>query len=113
MRRLSVIIEAVPGAGISHDIGTLTRVSGIGKKGAERLILELRDRIGPVPVSLDTPAGRPGVSWSEQVRQALVGLGWAASQADQAVTAMYSGSEMADTGWSFVLEPQATCTTLL
>ena len=85
--------DAVRKAVANADIGTLTRVSGIGKKGAERLILELRDRIGPVPVSLDTPAGRPGVSWSEQVRQALVGLGWAASQADQAVTAVADGLE--------------------
>jgi Holliday junction DNA helicase RuvA len=72
------------------DIATLTRVPGIGKKGAERLVLELRDRIGAVGV-----AGEPaplgvvaGVSWSDQVRQALIGLGWTAGQADQAVNAV-------------------------
>jgi len=73
------------------DIGTLTRVPGIGKKGAERLILELRDRIGPV--SLDAPAGRPGATWPDQVRQALTGLGWTASQADQAVAVVAEGVE--------------------
>jgi len=73
------------------DIGTLTRVPGIGKKGAERLILELRDRIGPV--SLDAPAGRPGATWPDQVRQALTGLGWTARQADQAVAVVAEGVE--------------------
>jgi Holliday junction DNA helicase RuvA len=70
------------------DLNTLTRVPGIGKKGAERLVLELRDRIGSVSTggtgeSLSLPVA--GISWAEQVRQALVGLGWTATQADQAV----------------------------
>jgi len=70
------------------DLNTLTRVPGIGKKGAERLVLELRDRIGSVSVgpggeSMSLPVA--GISWADQVRQALVGLGWTAAQADQAV----------------------------
>jgi holliday junction DNA helicase RuvA len=76
------------------DINTLTRVPGIGKKGAERLVLELRDRIGAVSGVSDTPLSLPvaGLSWQEQVRQALVGLGWTPSQADQAVGLV--GSEL-------------------
>ncbi len=76
------------------DIDTLTRVPGIGKKGAERLVLELRDRIGSVVSSaggggsLSLPVG--GISWADQVRQALVGLGWTAGQADQAVSIVSS-----------------------
>jgi Holliday junction DNA helicase RuvA len=69
------------------DATTLTRVPGIGRKGAERLILELRDRIGPVgggDAAMSLPVS--GITWQDQVRQALVGLGWTAGQADQAVS---------------------------
>ena len=69
------------------DVTTLTRVPGIGKKGAERLVLELRDRVGAVdqpPAAGVTPVG----PWRDQVRQALVGLGWTAREAEEAVVAV-------------------------
>jgi len=72
----------------SADTATLIRVPGIGKKGAERLILELRDKIGPVPIGAPGANRAVGGAWPEQVRQALVGLGWTAGQADQAVAAV-------------------------
>lgn len=69
------------------EIAVLVQVPGIGRKGAERMVLELRDRIGPAP------AGGPGPApiadtWRDQVRTGLVGLGWTGSQADAAVTAV-------------------------
>jgi Holliday junction DNA helicase RuvA len=73
----------------AEDVKTLTRVPGIGQKGAQRIILELRDRIGaPVGASgrtTPTPAGAP---WRDQVQQGLVGLGWSAKEADKAVEAV-------------------------
>jgi Holliday junction DNA helicase RuvA len=70
------------------DLATLTRVPGIGKKGAERLVLELRDRIGPVLGGADGSAGVLRGDWQDQVRQGVIALGWTATQADQAVAAV-------------------------
>ena len=67
------------------DTTALMRVSGIGKKGAERLVLELRDRIGAVEVAADS-AGGPVVraGWQAQVRDGLIGLGWSEKDAEDA-----------------------------
>ena len=74
------------------DVPALTRVPGIGRKGAERLVLELRDRIGPVePTATGLPAAAsvtPVAPWGDQVRHALVGLGWTAREAEEAVAAV-------------------------
>ncbi len=71
------------------DIPVLTRVPGIGKKGAERLVLELRDRIGAVEASPGADRSAiPVLAWRDQVQQALVGLGWSASQAATAIDAV-------------------------
>ena len=73
------------------DVKALMQVPGIGKKGAERLILELRDRLGSITsdTSLDGPAGLPSVApvapWRDQLSSALVSLGWNAREADEAV----------------------------
>jgi Holliday junction DNA helicase RuvA len=80
--------DAVRRAVSGGDIAALQRVSGIGKKGAERLVLELRDKIGAVPVGPDGATGVLGGDWQEQVRQGVVALGWSAAQADQAVAAV-------------------------
>ena len=65
------------------DLPALTRVPGIGRKGAERLVLELRDKIGAVDAA--PPEAVPTAPWKDQVGQALVGLGWTAREADEAV----------------------------
>jgi Holliday junction DNA helicase RuvA len=72
------------------DLVALTKVPGIGKKGAERIVLELRDKIGmPTSAAGSSNAPRPAAAdWTAQVRAALVGLGWSARQADDAVVAV-------------------------
>jgi Holliday junction DNA helicase RuvA len=71
------------------EVAVLTQVPGIGRKGAERMVLELRDKIGPVAVGGAGPPQAGGsTAWRDQVRTGLVGLGWTAAQADQAVAAV-------------------------
>ena len=71
----------------------LTKVPGIGKKGAERIVLELRDTIG-IASGVASSAAPPqaGDGASAQVRDALVGLGWSPRQADEAVEAVRPGA---------------------
>lgn len=71
----------------TSDTATLTKVPGIGKKGAERICLELRDKVGVVPeAGDDAPAvAIAAPAWGDQVTAALVGLGYTAKQAEQAV----------------------------
>jgi Holliday junction DNA helicase RuvA len=80
--------EAVRRAISAGDIAALTRVPGIGKKGAERLVLELRDRVGAVSTGADGVGGALSGGWQDQVRQGVIALGWSAQQADQAVAAV-------------------------
>ncbi|MGL5826195.1 MAG: Holliday junction branch migration protein RuvA [Nocardioides sp.] len=70
----------------TDDVRTLTTVSGIGQKGAQRLILELRDRLGaPAGGRLSPRPAPPEQSWRDQVHQGLTSLGWSAREADAAV----------------------------
>jgi Holliday junction DNA helicase RuvA len=57
----------------TEDLIALTRVPGIGKKGAQRIVVELADKLGP-------PTG-----WQSKVHAALLGLGWTGRDADAAI----------------------------
>ena len=72
------------------DSKALTTIPGIGAKSAERLVLELRDKVGALRVSSSGAPARTGTPdsgepWRGQVTEALVGLGWSAKQAGDAV----------------------------
>jgi holliday junction DNA helicase RuvA len=73
------------------DVKALMQVPGIGKKGAERLILELRDRLGSTTTdtAFDSPAGLSSVTpvapWRDQLTAALMSLGWSIKEAEGAV----------------------------
>lgn len=75
------------------NITVLTQVPGIGRKGAERLIIELRDKVGALPTaSAPTPTGH----MRGEVVEALVGLGFAVKQAEQAVDGVLAGNGHGD-----------------
>ena len=74
----------------TEDLGALTMVPGIGRKGAQRIVLEMKDRLGPPGDSGDAlprPAQR-APSWRDQVQSGLVNLGWPARDADQAIASL-------------------------
>src|SRR5262249_14262428 len=73
------------------DVAALTRVPGIGKRGAERMVLELRDKIAAAGPSAPAPAVN-GHSVRGPVVEALVGLGFAARQAEEATDNVLAGS---------------------
>lgn len=72
------------------NVTTLTKVPGIGKKGAERIVLELRDKViapGAAAPGADAAASPAPVlaAGDSQVVEALVGLGWSVKQAEDAM----------------------------
>jgi holliday junction DNA helicase RuvA len=76
--------DAVRRALATEDLAALCLVPGIGRKGAQRMVLELKDKAslpgGPAVVPAQ---GGPG--WRDTLASALVGLGWSASQSDEVV----------------------------
>jgi len=71
----------------TDDLVALTRVPGIGRKGAERIVIDLRDRIGSIESSaaVDFAGVTPVAPWREQLRQALAGLGFTGKEAGDAI----------------------------
>lgn len=87
--------DALRVAVATEDLTALTRVPGVGRKGAQRLVLELKDRLGAPSGVVDLGRAERGdtPAWQGQVHAALVGLGWSPKEADAAVEAV--GPEVA------------------
>jgi holliday junction DNA helicase RuvA len=93
------VLGALPSADLARviakrDLSALTSISGIGKKIAERLLLELRDKL---PVGAPSPASPPGTGGAiprsagddeERLRTALTGMGFRPAEADRAVATL-------------------------
>jgi holliday junction DNA helicase RuvA len=74
------------GAIRSNDVARLTRIPGIGRKTAERMVLELRDKL-PEAVPAASPAVSPLNTTEEDVLSALVNLGYQRPEAEKALAA--------------------------
>jgi len=74
---------------VTENLVALTKVPGVGRKGAQRIVIELKDKVNALAPSADaatgvTPVRTKDEEWREQVSQGLQGLGWSAKDADAA-----------------------------
>jgi Holliday junction DNA helicase RuvA len=83
------LAQAVAGS----DVARLTKVPGIGKKTAERLVVELKEKLAVLARAAGPAKAAPGAGALEQLRTALVNLGYKAPQADGAVDALRDAAE--------------------
>ena len=78
----------------SEDIGAIEKVPGIGRKGAQRLILELKGKISDLGTGSKIAHHQP--VWREQLASALISLGFSAKESDSAITEVVNS--LADEG---------------
>lgn len=88
--------DALRRAVATADEKTLIAVPGIGKRGAQKLLLELKDRLG-APLGTAPAVGSPVTTgWRDQLHAALIGLGYATREADEAIAAVAPQAEAAE-----------------
>ena len=84
----------------TNDLAALMQVSGIGRKGAERIVLELRDRIGAIDGGTGGSPNGAGVAavapWRDQLTHALAGLGFSSKESAEAVDVL--AGQLAESG---------------
>ncbi|MCU0284683.1 MAG: Holliday junction branch migration protein RuvA [Candidatus Nanopelagicales bacterium] len=85
-------VDQLRAAVAADDLVTLARPPGIGRKGAARIALELKDRLGAPSGAAAAPTA-PGDDWAEPVVDGLVALGWPLRDARAAAEAVRPEAE--------------------
>lgn len=79
-------LDTVRGAIANGDVKLLQSAKGVGKRAAEQIVVELRDKVGaPVGEGADAVLGRSGVSAQDEATQALIALGYSDMDAQLAL----------------------------
>ena len=88
-----ISVEAFAMCVQNQDIAALTKVPGIGRKTAERLVVEMKDRLGPASeTAVSTVAGPPGANPEAEAFGALVALGYKPAEATRLLKAAGPGT---------------------
>jgi Holliday junction DNA helicase RuvA len=79
---------------VAHgDVARLTKVPGVGKKTAERLVVELKDKLLALARAAGPAKAKPAGGILDQLAQALVGLGWKPQQAEEVAQSLRDAVE--------------------
>src|SRR5258708_1281563 len=87
-----ISVSAFAQCGLNEDIGALTRIPGVGLKTAERLIVEMRDRLAPPAPAAGATAAPPGARAEGEAYGALVALGYRPAEAARLLKAVGPGT---------------------
>jgi holliday junction DNA helicase RuvA len=88
--------DALRRAVAAEDLNALMMVPGIGRKGVQRIVLELKDRLGAPGDYVGNgaaPVRKAEPSWRDQVQSGLINLGWSARDAEAAIAAVEAESD--------------------
>jgi len=86
-------VEDLSAAVAAEDVGRLTKVPGVGRKTAERLVLELRDKL---PAAIGKATTSAAASASADVANALLALGYNEREAQSAVKQLSADLPLAE-----------------
>jgi len=90
--------DAIRAAVATEDLAALSLVPGIGRKSAQRMVLELKDKLGTtIPAQPSASVTLPGHAggWRDSLRTALSGLGWGPREVEEALAGVAPEAEAA------------------